>query len=256
MDTTILQEVLTLVEKYGVSTAIIIILVVLLISMFKSKHFIDLTVKFFTKIIDNLFNKRSDRFSDNTDGKDIEVKNIKLIEITENDVLNHEIFNHIDFWLYSQIPTIEFSTNYRTIVFRKYLHIYFKTYKEMIREYVQKGDYKNMSDSQLRASFMKLLSDIIYKYETDMFMNNIPHIVINKMKIKNNDTLSLTLDLINSICDSPFYNTERNFLKVFSLLSIILSILENAVANSSNVCNGINGDLKGLSMDGFTEGED
>jgi len=246
MNETILDQVNQLVETYGLSSTVIIIMIVLFISLFKSKAFIDITVKFFTKFIDNNFKK----------SKKNKNPPPNIIEVRESDVINHEIFTHIDFWLYSEIPTMEFSSNYRNVVFRKYLHIYFKAYKDTLHVFVNSCKYKKMDDSELRQSFMKLITDTIFKYESEMSIIGIPQIIINKMKARNNDTLSLTIDLVNSICDSGFYNSENNLLKVFSLLNIILSILENTVTNNVEVCNSLNGELKGLSMDGFTEGED
>ena len=46
-----------------------------------------------------------------------------------------------------------------------------------------------------------------------MKKSNIPEVIILKMKLKNNDSLNLTIDLINSICDSNFYNSDDNLLK-------------------------------------------
>jgi hypothetical protein len=68
------------------------------------------------------------------------------------------------------------------------------------------------------------------------------------MKVKNNDIIQLTIDLIEGICNSPFYKSENNLLKVYSILNIILSVLDNTIQNSEHVCNTINGQLKGLSI--------
>ena len=43
------------------------------------------------------------------------------------------------------------------------------------------------------------------------------------MKLRNNDTITLTFDLIEGICGSQFYQSEKNFLKVYSILNILLS---------------------------------
>ena len=66
------------------------------------------------------------------------------------------------------------------------------------------------------------------------------------MKAKNNDTITLTIDLIEGICTSQFYDSQNNYLKVYSILNILLSVLENTIGNSESVCNSINGQLKGL----------
>ena len=251
MDGSLIEQIMSLIDGYGLPTTIIVILIVLLITLTKSKYFTDITVNFFTKLINSKFKKKNKK-KDGGEGN----PSPTVIQVRESDVINHEIFNHIDFWVYSELPTKEFSSKYRTVVFRKYLHIYYKAYKDTLHVFVNSGKYKEMDDSELRQALMKLITDTIFKYESEMEFVGIPAVIIQKMKAKNNDTLNLTIDLINSICDSRFYNSENNLLKVLSLLNIILSILENTISNSEEVCNGINGELKGYTMDGFTEGED
>lgn len=170
------------------------------------------------------------------------------ISITESDVINHDIFNYIDLWSYSKVPTIQFSTEYRTVVFRRYLIIFLKSYKTNIKEFIQNEEYKKMDSAQLWRSFLTLITDIVYDYEKSMEEQGIPKIIIDKMKAKNNDTINLIIDLIEGICNSSFYNSEGNFLKVYSILNIILSVLENTISHSEATCNSINGQLKGLSF--------
>jgi hypothetical protein len=73
------------------------------------------------------------------------------------------------------------------------------------------------------------------------------------MKVKNNDNITLTFDLIEGVCGSQFYDSDKNLLKVYSILNILLSVLENTISNSESVCNSINGQLKGLNFEGRTE---
>ena len=195
--------------------------------------------------------KISDRFLDKVIKKKTELTKIRTI--TESDILNHEIFKYIDFWMYSKVPTIQFSTEYRTVVFRKYLDIYLKKHKENIKSYVDDKKFETMDDPTLWNSLLTLINDTIYDYEKEMGNSGIPKIVIEKMKIKNNDVISLTIDLISGVCDSQFYTSDKNLLKIYSILNIMLSILENTISNSEHICNSINGQLKGLSMDGKTE---
>jgi hypothetical protein len=195
--------------------------------------------------------KISDRFLDKVMKKKTDVTKIRTI--TESDILNHEIFKYIDFWMYSKVPTIQFSTEYRTVVFRKYLAIYLKKHKENIKSYVDDKKFETMDDPTLWNSLLTLINDTIYDYEKEMENSGIPKIVIEKMKIKNNDVISLTIDLISGVCDSQFYTSDKNLLKIYSILNIMLSILENTISNSEHICNSINGQLKGLSMDGKKE---
>ncbi len=131
--------------------------------------------------------------------------------------------------------------------------IYLQKHKDNINHFVADGKYKQMSESELWKNFLQLINSISYDYEREMSQIGIPAVIIEKMKTKNNDTLSLTIDLIEGICNSQFYESSNNFLKLYSILNIMLSILENTVSNSSIICNSINGQLAGLEMDGKIE---
>jgi hypothetical protein len=119
----------------------------------------------------------------------------KVQIIDEADILNHDIFNYIDFWMYSKVPTFQFSTEYRTVVFRMYLTIFLKKHKENIRNYVDKKEFEKMGEAELWTSLLSLINNIIYDYEREMELAGIPKIIIEKMKAKNNDTISLKLHL-------------------------------------------------------------
>ena len=122
----------------------------------------------------------------------------------------------MDFWLYNQIPSVSLKTQYRTAIFRKYLHIYFKTYKESILDFIREGDFKEMDGSKLRKQLLKLITDTTQKMEIEMRQIGIPDVIIVKMKSVLNDRINLTMDLINSICDSSFYDSPDNLLKIYS----------------------------------------
>lgn len=236
-----IDNITSLIDKYGVKGAIFILIIFALLGALKSQWFSDLLGKFSDKFVEKFMKNKT---------KDI---NTQAKMITESDITNHDIFNYIDFWMYSKVPTFQFSTEYRTVVFRKYLIIYLRSYKKNINDFVTKKEYQTMDDSQIWKTLLDLINRIVFTYEKEMEEAGIPKVVIEKMKTKNNDTISLTIDLIEGICNSQFYSSDKNLLKVYSILNIMLSILENTISNSESVCNSINGQLKGLSMDGKTE---
>lgn len=173
--------------------------------------------------------------------------------LSESDITNHDIFNYIDFWSYSKIPTFTFSTEYRTVVFRKYLSVFLKSYKKNLYNFVIERGYKDMDDAELLKNLLNLINTTIYDYERELLDDGVPKIIIEKMKAKNNDNLALILDLINSVCSSHFYDSDNNYLKVYSILNILLSVLESTINSSESICNSINGQLKGLIFDGKIE---
>jgi hypothetical protein len=166
--------------------------------------------------------------------------------LAEKDILNHDIFGYIDYWTTNRISSLEFSTEYRTIVFRRYLIIFLESYKNIIRQYVNSREFENMGESELRNSVFDLFNNIITDYERNMEKFGIPLIIIEKMKVRNNDMFLLIIDLAQGVCSSPFYQSEKNLLKIYSILNILLSVLDGTLSNVDGVCNSINGQLKGM----------
>jgi hypothetical protein len=234
-----ISQMSELLNKYGAKGVIFSIIIFIGVSLLKSKWVSD--------FLSDISDKFVERFMKS---KNSQTQQVKII--TESDIINHDIFNYIDFWMYSKIPTIQFSTEYRTVVFRRYLTLFLKNYKRNLSEFVQHKDYQNMDESKMWKSLLDLINTIIYDYEREMSDTGIPKIIIEKMKSKNNDTISLTINLVEGICNSQFYESDKNYLKVYSILNIILSILENTISNSENVCNSINGTLRGLK---FSDGD-
>jgi len=235
-----LKDILEALNHYGIGGTLIGCLILALWLLVKSTWFTNLMTKVSDKVMERFMKKKT------SDEPKVQI-------IDEVDILNHDIFNYIDFWMYSKVPTFQFSTEYRTVVFRMYLTIFLKKHKENIRNYVDKKEFEKMGEAELWTSLLSLINNIIYDYEREMELAGIPKIIIEKMKAKNNDTISLTIDLIEGICSSQFYSSDGNLLKIYSILNIMLSILENAISNSDHICNSINGQLKGMSMNGKTE---
>jgi len=227
-------ELNKLIEIYGFKGLGIAFLVMILSSILKSDWFKKKWSKFIDWTIEWFLNRKN---------VDEEVRHIN-----ESDILNHDIFNYIDFWIYSKVPTIQFSTEYRTIIFKKYLTIYLKSYKKVIQEFINGGSYKNMDQSEFWKNLLSMINRIVYDYEKECSNVGIPDIIINRMKQRNNESIQLTIDLVSNITNSQFYQSDNNFLKLYSILNIILSVLENTISNSESICNSINGQLKGMSI--------
>lgn len=217
------SDFLTLLSKYGIKSSLVTAALVVLYFLSKSQLFIHISKTLFDK-----FHSKK--------------------KVRETDILNHNLFNYIDLWINSKIPTLIFSTEYRTIIFRKYLTIYLKKHKECTLSYINSKIYEKMDQGELWKSILKLINDTIYEYENEMRNIGIPPIIIEKMKNKINDNINLTIDLLEGICNSDFYDSDQNLLKVYSILNIILTILENTVSSAEEICDSINGQLKGLSI--------
>jgi hypothetical protein len=200
------------------------------------------------KVVSNIFYKVLDMFLKE------KIKDIRSVNsIKESDVFNHDIFNYIDYWTYNRVPTLQFKTEYRTAVFRKYLKILLQKHKSNLLDWIQSKNFEEMDNSQLWDNVLSVMNKIIFDYETEMEKNGIPLEIIEKMKVRSNDTISLTIDLLESICKGQFYDSEKNLLKVYSILNILLCVLEFTISSSEKMCNSINGQLSGLTFEGKTE---
>jgi hypothetical protein len=230
-----IKDVISLFEKFGITGGIVTLVLLVFIFAFKTSWINTVLSKLSEKFVERFMKKKT---------KNSTTSNVK--SISDSDIINHDIFNYIDFWTYSKVPTFQFSTEYRTAVFRKYLTIYLKCYKRDIQKFINDKDYQQMDDAKIWKALLNMINTIVFDYEREMIEAGIPKVVIEKMKVKNNDTITLTIDLIEGICTSQFYDSENNLLKVYSILNILLSVLENTISNSESVCNSINGQLKGL----------
>jgi hypothetical protein len=228
-----ISDFISMYQKYGLKGGIGVFFIALVYISHKTGLFTKLFTYASEKFIENFIKKK---------GKVI------VSDVTTSDITNHDIFNYIDFWIHSRIPIFQFSTEYRTAVFRKYLVIYLKKYKENLLEFVNAKSYLTMDEAELWKGLLSLINNTIHDYEREMALSGIPSIIISKMKTKNSDTISLTIDLIEGICNSQFYKSD-NLLKIYSILNIILSILENTIQNSEHVCNSINGSLAGMKFE-------
>ena len=234
-------DLVSLVENHGLRGILISAILFGIYTLIKSDWFA------------TLMGKVSDWFVDKFMSNKIKSVESSVRKINVSDIQNHDILNYIDFWTYSKVPTFQFSTEYRTVVFRKYLTIFLKNYKRNIEKFVSDKSYEEMDEPQILKAFLNLINQTVYDYEREMVEVGIPSVIIEKMKIKNNDNILLTIDLVEGICSSQFYDSDKNLLKVYSILNIIMSILENTINGSEAICNTINGQLKGLSFEGKTE---
>ena len=147
-----LSDIASIMEKYGFKGSIFIVFIFILISMLKSSWFT------------TFLGKLSDSFVEKFMRNKVKDVNSHVKSIADSDITNHDIFNYIDFWTYSKVPTIQFSTEYRTAVFRKYLTIYLKSYKRKISDFVNSKEYQDMDDAKVWKALLDLINQIVQNY--------------------------------------------------------------------------------------------
>ena len=142
------SDISNIIDKYGIKGAILVLIIFVLIGSIKSKWFGEFLGKMSDKFVERFMKSKT---------KDLKSP-VKMIG--ESDITNHDIFNYIDFWTYSKVPTFQFSTEYRTAIFRKYLTLYLKSYKRNISEFVNNKEYQNMDDPKVWKALLDLINRI------------------------------------------------------------------------------------------------
>lgn len=227
-------DLIQLMEKYGQWGGLGVGALTVLFTLLKSEK----VTMLWDRLLEKMFNKKE------KDKKDT---------LVLSDIKNHDIFNHIDYWMYSKIPAYNFSTSYRNVVFKKYLTIYLSSYKKILRKLITDEDFMGMDRAELWKTWLDTFNRIVQEYENECRLAGIPEVIIIKMKEKNNDNIQLMMDLSYSIIHSGFYDDDKNLLRMFSIMNIMLSVVESTIVTAEKVCNTINGELRGQSMDGETE---
>jgi len=141
-----IKDLVDLIEKQGIKGALIILLI---FSLYKFAN---------GKWLSDKLSKVSDWFIEKFIKSKVSDVEKSVRKINTSDIDNHDVFNYIDFWTYSKVPTFQFSTEYRTAVFRKYLTIYLKNYKKNIEIFIKDKAYDTMDEPQILNSFLNLIN--------------------------------------------------------------------------------------------------
>ena len=173
--------------------------------------------------------------------------------ISETQLTNHVVFSQLDFWIIKKVPTFNFKSKFRNLVFRDYLTIYLKTYKYRIEEFVNDKKYEDLDNNEFWNTLAELFNSISKEYEAEMSDSGIPLLVIEKMKTYDSNSVELMMKLIKGVSQSEFYKSEKNQLKIYSALNIICPIIENVILHSEEVCTVLNGELTGMTYKNETE---
>ena len=142
-----LNDLFSFLKAYGMEGTGLAIVLFILWSLLKTEWFSKKTAKLWDKILGKKSNTH---------------------EINVSHIVNHNMFSYIDFWIYSKVPTIRFSSEYRTVIFRKYLTILLMKYRDDMYQYISSGVYEKMDEAELWKSILSLLNNIVYDYEKEM----------------------------------------------------------------------------------------
>lgn len=239
-----LSDLLNNMEHKGISELMILLICVFIYASIKNNLF----GNFFNKISDYMANKITSK----PKSKHNKHNSSKLIA-KKTDIINHEFFSSIDLWINTKIPSLIFATPFKTAVFRDYLTIFLTTYRDNIYDFVKSEKYTSLNGNDLWVMILNLLNNIDKDCEEAFKKNNIPPLVITKMKSEDIINMTMVTKSLNDICKSPIYTTKDNYVKMYGVLNILKNIIDTTVEQSESICSTINGSLKGLTYKGITE---
>lgn len=129
-------------------------------------------------------------------------------------------------------------------------HLYNLT--KQIEEHGEEYDYQTMFNMYIE-NFRELLIMLHTYYVHNSKYSNVEvkalDIVFSKFEVLPNTKTDFIQEAVQSICNSPFY--ESNKIKAAVLLDLYLSVCVETINSAGKTLNNINGDLKGLSFNGI-----
>jgi hypothetical protein len=138
-------------------------------------------------------------------------------------------------------------------VFKDILYNQITAFQNVLMELAKKVDKGDLNDSNhLYNSHMEALEEIIDKH-MNFYKNNpvysleeqgVFDIVMKKYAIWNKGKIQRLQENILTICNSPFYPSQK--IQAAVILDLYLGVLVDTVNDASNSLNTINGDLRGL----------
>lgn len=172
----------------------------------------------------------------------------KTNSITESNIFLHPIFSRLKSWRNDNVMRLKFSTEYRTIIFQKYLSLFLECHENEIKTFIEKKEFQKMDGAQLLSVVSDLITEINSQHEVKMVDFGIPYVVIERMRKYNTSKTSLVHDHFRSIFENNFYESENNFLRIYTALNLITLLIQIALVNSEIVFNSIGEELSGRTI--------
>lgn len=149
---------------------------------------------------------------------------------------SHPIFQKLDYWIDIQIDCIRLSSKIKQNMIRVFLKLYFKEFRDMLRKYINSGDYKNPE------KMINIYVNVLHNVESKSTLNSIPNVFIEKYKLMEKDHLLSTYKNIENIIISNFYTDY--FDKSVALLDIFMYHFVFIILSSEETLNQLNGQME------------
>lgn len=172
----------------------------------------------------------------------------KTNSLTESNVLKHTIFNRLMGWADGDVMSLRFSTDYRTIIFRKYLLLYLECHHNKIKSFIDDKGFQTMDGPQLLSAISDLITEINREHEKRMIDFGIPYVVIERMKKYTTINLSMAHGHLRNIFENDFYSSANNFLRMYTALNIITLLIQVVLNNSEIIFNSMGDELSGRTI--------
>ena len=168
------------------------------------------------------------------------------------DPINHIFFQKIDYLITYKIPqiTLKYKDKEcfgRTLIFQEMLKTKFVVWKSYIKTICEK-DWKQMSNDEIRTTFLKALVELVHDYETQWEKDGIPKIVITKFHKWHDNHAQMLMESIENISRGTSFGSKKEIMN--AILEVNNTMLILTILDAEKTLGEMDGELSGLTFKG------
>lgn len=172
-------------------------------------------------------------------------------------LVNHPIFQRIEFDKHIVLTTFEFKNKGKEIVFKEIIVQHLNIYKEVLKELCEEIDSNEKMDAtellNRSTKALNLINQRLQKFYIDspnftIQEKHVLEIVLNKYTSWGSERDLKAYAMINDVCSSHFHPTI--YAKAVTIMDIFLFAITDTIDDANKTLNKLNGDLKGLEFKG------
>lgn len=177
------------------------------------------------------------------------IKDFKDKSIDRKSLLNHELFNYLNYSIKVLIPSINFKCPGRTIMVRDFLYLKYSEVLKSQKELVLNFDFVNKSKHELKLELTNIIADTVIKYETEALLKGIPNEFIESFNQWHKRSMSYIDKVLYSFSNISYYN---NYEYMDLVMTVIYSVMISTFEDAKTAIDHMNGQLTGKIYKGIT----
>ena len=162
---------------------------------------------------------------------------MKLFKKSNKAILKkHMFFEKSEYWLNYQIGSIELPSHRKEKMAKKFLSNYVTIFRDMLNDYINKGDYDN--PSELINLYLKGMNEV----RSSSISLGIPELFLDKYEQYQNAQTVAIYEQLKSISYSSFYKTNMD--KIIAIFDTITYAFIYVILNAEETLVNMNGTLE------------